>query len=71
MARAGMTFQQILASLTTNPATRFGYASHSGRIAKGMAADLVVLDGDPAKDVTAFAKIHQVIRNGKVTYPIQ
>src|SRR5581483_5232506 len=42
MTRAGMSFQQILASLTTNPATRFGYSNSSGRIAKGMEADLVV-----------------------------
>lgn len=71
MSRAGMSFQQILASLTTNPATRFGYSSHSGRIAKGMDADLVVLDGDPARDVTAFSKVHQVIRGGKLTYPVR
>jgi imidazolonepropionase-like amidohydrolase len=69
MSRAGMSFRQILASLTTNPATRFGYASRSGRIAKGMDADLVVLDGDPGRDVTAFSKVHQVIRDGKLTYP--
>jgi len=71
MSRAGMSFQQILASLTTNPATRFGYSSHSGRIAESMDADLVVLDGDPAKDVTAFSKVHQVIRGGKLTYPVR
>jgi imidazolonepropionase-like amidohydrolase len=71
MSRAGMNFQQILASLTTNPATRFRYSSHSGRIAKGMDADLVVLDGDPEKDVTAFSKIHQVIRGGQLIYPVR
>jgi imidazolonepropionase-like amidohydrolase len=71
MARAGMNFQQILASLTTNPAARFGYSSHSGRIAKGMDADLVVLDGDPARDVTAFSKVHQVIRGGQPSYPVR
>jgi imidazolonepropionase-like amidohydrolase len=27
MSRAGMSFQQILASLTTNPAQRFGYTT--------------------------------------------
>jgi imidazolonepropionase-like amidohydrolase len=69
MSRAGMNFQQILASLTTSPAMRFGYSSHSGRIAKGMDADLVVLDGDPARAVTAFSKVHQVIRGGKLSYP--
>jgi imidazolonepropionase-like amidohydrolase len=71
MSRAEMDFSQILASLTTNPAARFGFQSHSGRIAKGMDADLVVLDGDPAKDVTAFSKIHQVVRGGKLIYPVQ
>jgi len=69
MSRAGMNFQQILASLTTNPATRFGYSSHSGRIANGMDADLVVLEGDPGKDVNAFSKVHQVIRGGRLIYP--
>lgn len=71
MSRAGMNFQQILASLTVSPATRFGYSSHSGRIAKGMDADLVVLDGDPARDVIAFSKVRQVIRGGRLIYPVQ
>jgi imidazolonepropionase-like amidohydrolase len=70
MSRAGMTFQQILASLTTSPAARFGYSSHSGRIAKAMDADLVVLEGDPADDVTAFSRVHQVIRGGKLIFPV-
>jgi imidazolonepropionase-like amidohydrolase len=70
MSRAGMDFPQILASLTTNPAARFGFSSHSGQIAKGMDADLVVLDGDPAKDVIAFSKIHQVLRSGQLIYPL-
>ena len=64
MSRAGMSFQQILASLTTNPAQRFGYANHSGRIAKGMDADLVALGSDPAQDATAFSKVRHTIRGG-------
>ncbi len=71
MSRGGMNFQQILASLTTNPATRFGYSGHSGRIAKGMDADLVVLEGDPGRDVAAFSKVHQVIRSGQLIYPLR
>src|SRR5258708_14571476 len=68
MARSGMTFQQILASHTTNPAQRFRYASHSGRIAKGMDADLVVLSADPSQSATAFSQVRYTIRNGKVIY---
>lgn len=68
MSRAGMTFQQILASLTTNPAARFGDSAHRGRIAKGMEADLVVLSADPALDLTAFSKVRYTIRSGKILY---
>jgi imidazolonepropionase-like amidohydrolase len=68
MSRAGMTFPQILASLTTTPAQRFGYAAHSGRIAPGMDADLVVLSADPAADITALSKVTYTVRNGKVIF---
>ncbi len=68
MSRAGMNYQGILASLTTNPAQRFGYSTHSGRIAKGFDADLVVLSADPAQDTSAFSKVRFTIRNGEVIY---
>jgi imidazolonepropionase-like amidohydrolase len=68
MSRAGMTYQQILASLTTNPARRFRSSGHSGRIANGMEADLVVLGADPAQDVAAFSNVRYVIRSGKLIF---
>jgi imidazolonepropionase-like amidohydrolase len=68
MSRAGMSFQHILAALTINPAERFGYATHSGRIANGMDADLAVLQGDPAQDATAFSRVRFTIRSGNVIY---
>ena len=68
MSQAGMNYQQILASLTTNPAKRFGSFAHKGRISKGMDADLVVLAGDPAVDVAYFANVRYTIRSGKIMY---
>ena len=68
MSRAGMTFEQILASLTTSPAERFGYSQHSGRISNGMDADLVVLGADPKQDVTAFSRVRYTIRHGMIIY---
>jgi imidazolonepropionase-like amidohydrolase len=68
MSRAGMSFQGILASLTTNPAQRFGHANHRGRIAKGMDADLVVLNADPAQNTSAFSKVRYTIRGGDIIY---
>jgi imidazolonepropionase-like amidohydrolase len=68
MSQAGMNYRQILASLTTNPAHKFGDSGRTGRIAKNMSADLVVLSTDPAQDVTAFSKVRYTIRNGKILY---
>jgi imidazolonepropionase-like amidohydrolase len=68
MSHAGMSYLQILASLTTNPARKFRDSGHTGRIAKGMNADLVVLGGDPAQDVTAFSRVRYTIRHGNIVY---
>ncbi|HYN25955.1 MAG TPA: amidohydrolase family protein [Pyrinomonadaceae bacterium] len=68
MAEAGMTFRQILASLTTAPAEKFGESGRLARIAPGFAADLVVLNGDPSRDVRAFAAVRYTIRDGKLIY---
>lgn len=70
MSRAGMSFKQILASLTTNPAARF-HATHSGRVAPGMDADLVVLRDDPAADVRSLASVDAVLRSGAIVYAVK
>lgn len=67
LARA-LDWRQILRALTVAPAERFGYAAHKGRLAPGMDADLVVLDGDPSKDVTAFARVRLTVRAGQAIY---
>lgn len=63
-----LNWHQILASLTTAPASRFGFAEHKGKIAPGMDADLVLLKADPAKDPRAFANVRDTIRAGKVIW---
>ena len=63
-----LDWRQILETLTTAPAKRFGYLAHKGRLAPGMDADLVVLDDDPAKDVTAFARVRLTLRAGQMIY---
>ncbi|HMD09353.1 MAG TPA: amidohydrolase family protein [Candidatus Acidoferrum sp.] len=68
MSEAGMTFPQILASLTTNPAERFGDANKLGRIAAGLHADLAVLHQDPAINLRALAHAKYTLRAGKIIY---
>jgi imidazolonepropionase-like amidohydrolase len=68
MVQAGMSFRQILAALTTAPAERFGDAKHLGRVAAGFQADLVVLKGDPARNIRALATVQYTVRGGKIIY---
>ncbi len=68
MARAGLDWRQILASLTTAPAGRFGQSERKGRIAPGMDADLVLLGTDPAVNVVGFSDVQATVRGGRVIY---
>lgn len=67
MAQA-MDWRHVLAALTTTPARRFGQSATRGRIAKGQGADMVLLNGDPATDATAFSKVAMTIRAGEVLW---
>jgi imidazolonepropionase-like amidohydrolase len=68
MSEAGMTFRQILASLTTAPASRFGESNKLGRVAAGLEADLAVFQQDPANNIRAFSQVKYALRAGKVIY---
>ena len=62
--------RQVLASLTTNPATYFK-AAKKGKVEQGFDADLVILDGDPIADVRNLARVATTIRAGQVIYQKQ
>src|ERR1700739_2175487 len=66
--RAGLTFDQILAALTTAPAARFGVAATAGRVAAGHDADLVRRNGDPTRDIKAFSRVAFTLRSGNIIY---
>ena len=63
MAAAGMSFRQILESLTTAPAARFGLDGRVGRVAAGCDADLAVFEGHPPA-----SKVRYTLRAGRVIY---
>ena len=66
MQQAGLSYPQILAALTTAPAARFGAAGRTGRLAVGLNADIVVIQGDPAQDIRALARVRTTMRAGRV-----
>ncbi len=61
----GMTPLAVLRSATTVNARAFGLGDR-GRIAPGLLADLVVVTGDPGKDIAAVRKVILVMKGGAV-----
>ncbi|NUW33153.1 amidohydrolase family protein [Nonomuraea sp. SMC257] len=63
LTEAGLTAEEALRAATALPAHRFGLADR-GRVAPGLRADLLLVDGDPTADVTATRAIAGVWRRG-------
>ena len=63
MVAAGMTPMQVIVAATRNGA-EFLRMNDSGTIATGKSADLLVLDGNPAEDITNTRKISAVYLKG-------
>lgn len=68
MAEAGMSFDQILAALTTIPEERFGDISKKGMLKPGQIADIVLLSQDPKVNVENFSQVSHTIRNGTIVF---
>lgn len=62
LAKSGLSFPDVLAMLTTNPAAGMGQSDHKGTVTPGKLADVTIL----SVDLTNFAKVQAVIRSGAV-----
>ena len=65
MVEYGMTPEEALQTATSGNAELFGLASY-GSIAIGKVADLVAVEGNPTKDITAMRAVKFVMKRGKV-----
>jgi imidazolonepropionase-like amidohydrolase len=63
LVRAGLTPTEALTAATSAPAAAFKLKNR-GRIAPGLRADLLLVDGDPTTDITATRAIHTVFKGG-------
>jgi len=63
---AGQPALEALVQATSVPAEAIGLADKIGRIKEGMEADLIVLDGDPLRDIAAVNRVLFVMKGGKV-----
>ena len=62
---AGLSAEQSLKAAGLNAANALGFGLRLGRVATGAAADLVLVDGDPLRNIGDALKIVGVVRNGR------
>ena len=66
MQAAGMPAAAVLVAATSGNARSFGIDRSVGSIKAGLLADLVVVDGDPTRDVAAVRSARLVMKGGVV-----
>lgn len=69
MVEYGMQPIDVLRSATSINADVFGYGDRIGRIKEGLLADIIVVDGDPSKDIKAVRKPVMVMKDGRIYAP--
>ena len=67
--RAGIAPAEVLRMATWTPALVMGVDKDRGVIAPGKLADMILVDGDPTKNIGDLSKITTVIKGGKVYDP--
>ena len=66
MVAAGMTPAQAIKAATVGAAEALDRSAQFGRIAPGMAADIIAVDGDPLADVRQLEDVDFVMKGGKI-----
>jgi len=66
LVRAGLSPLEALRTATSNAAAALGFEGRLGCISPGAAADLIVLEADPLKDIRNTQKIHAIIQGGRI-----
>lgn len=67
--KAGLTPSQALQIATYNGAKYSHTLDSRGSISPGKMADLILIDGDPTKNIEDIRKVSAVITRGKLIYP--
>ena len=71
LVKAGLSPAQALQVATRNGARYTRTSNDRGSIVPGKLADLVLVDGDPTKDIRDVRKVSAVITRGFIVYPNQ
>ena len=68
MVEYGMTPTAVLGAATATNARLLGLEDEIGRIAPGLEADLVAVEGNPSETISALRRVRLVIQGGRVVF---
>lgn len=68
MVEAGLTAEQVIRAGTRDAAEHLGLLDKLGTVEAGKIADLIIVDGDPLKDISALRHIRFVIQAGRIVH---
>jgi imidazolonepropionase-like amidohydrolase len=68
LTELGASNAQALHAATGAAARAMGVDTAVGRLARGMRADMLVVDGDPLADIAAIGRVRAVIAGGRVVH---
>jgi len=66
MVKYGMTPMQAIQAATSSAADLLGRSDELGSVQPGKYADLIAVEGDPLKDVSALEQVGFVMKDGVV-----
>jgi imidazolonepropionase-like amidohydrolase len=66
MVKLGLTPLRAIQAATINAADLLGWSGKVGTLEAGAWADIIAVDGDPAKDVTTLERVKFVMKGGEV-----
>lgn len=67
---AGLTPAQAIKTATITPAQAMGIDKQTGSVEAGKQADIILVDGDPLKNISDIRKVSTVIKAGRVYDPV-
>jgi imidazolonepropionase-like amidohydrolase len=67
--QAGLTPAEAIKTATITPAQVMNLDKHSGSIEEGKQADIIIVDGDPLKNIRDIRNVTTVIKGGRIYDP--
>jgi imidazolonepropionase-like amidohydrolase len=68
MTEYGMMADKVLVAATSSNADVFGIGAQVGRIKENMKADILVVQGDPTKNILDLRKVKLVMKDGTIVF---